>query len=164
MVIGVDDAVAVAGLGDRLAYTISVRNEGHAASGRLTIALTPPTGVELARVDGGGTVKGGIAHWTVAVAASKSATLTAEARVTEVPEGVKGLAAVACVTEGGVPKLCATDIDQIPGRPDIHAATAAAKNDRSRPDWVHWVAGSSLALVALAIVAVLIRKRRRPTS
>ena len=162
--IAVDDGVSVAALGDRLAYTISVHNDGHAGSGHLGITFTPPAGVELSAADADGAIKGGSANWTVTVGAAKTVTLKVSARVAELPEGAKGLAAVACVADGGVPKLCATDINQIPGRDDIHAtqAAATATHDTGYP-WVQWAAGTGLGLVALALVAALVVRRRRAT-
>jgi hypothetical protein len=90
--------------------------------------------------------------------------MTARAKIGTPREGVNGLAGIACVGDPGLPQLCATDMDQIPGQPDIHAsvvAAAPAPSGRIGP-WLA-VAGGVAGVAALTVGGVfLLRRRRRP--
>jgi uncharacterized repeat protein (TIGR01451 family) len=165
MVIGVSDGVTSATTGDELTYTISLRNDGAADSGPLGVRFQPPSGAEVTTVDHDGAREDGVATWSIDLPAGGTLTLTVGAKVATLPEGVNGLAGIACITHDGTPTLCATDMNQIPGQPDIHAVVEGgpAATHRSVP-WLA-VGGILIGAAALSIGAfVLIRRRRAPRS
>ena len=162
MAISVSDGVTSATSGDRLTYTISLRNDGAAGSGALDVRFEPPSGVDMTAVDHEGTRKDGVATWALDVPAGATMTLTVAANVGAPPAGANGLAGIACIVHNGTPSLCATDMNQIPGRSDINAVVdppAPAPTDTSVP----WLAGAgALAMVALfGVGGVLLIRRRR---
>jgi uncharacterized repeat protein (TIGR01451 family) len=165
MVIGVSDGVTSATTGDELTYTISLRNDGAADSGPLGVRFQPPSGAELTTVDHDGAREDGVATWSVDLPAGGTLTLTVGAKVATLPEGVNGLAGIACITHDGTPSLCATDMNQIPGQPDIHAIVEGDPSATHRS--VPWLAivGILLGAAALSIGGfVLLRRRRSPRS
>ncbi|WP_027344510.1 DUF11 domain-containing protein [Hamadaea tsunoensis] len=162
LVVAVSDGVGEAKVGDRLAYTVSVRNDGTAPGNRLAVTFTPPAGMTLTAAGAQGSVAAGGARWTVTVPAARTVTLTASARVDTLPDGAKGLAAIACLTEAGQ-RLCATDIDQIPGRDDIHATAEAAPAAKTATGWVRLATLAGIAAVALVVAGATVLRRRRRT-
>ena len=169
LVVSVSDEVTTAALGDRLSYQISVRNQSRSGAYRLDLRFTPPGGSELGRLDRGGTRARGDAAWRLRVGAGRTVTVSAQVRIAELAEGANGLAAIACVMRGKTPVLCATDVNQIPGREDIHAAATARDRSlfaRAKP-WLA-VGTGGLAAIAVGVVVLLavgrhLRTRRSRT-
>lgn len=161
--IAVTDGVSDAAPGDRLVYGVTVRNDGDAASRRVTVRLTLPGGVSFVSADGGGVSERGAVVWKVAVPAAGHVTVTARGTVGTLLAGLNGLAGVACVNAGGPDMLCSSDIDQIPGRGDVHAVTRASV-DTVAPVWDRRrVVAVGLAVVAAlgGLVLLAVRRRRR---
>jgi len=165
--ITVTDNVTKAAPGETLAYTVTVSNDGDAASGQVPVKLTLPGGVEFASADNGGTSEQGAVVWKVTVPAAGHLTLTARGTVGTPAAGLNGLAGVACLEAGPANMLCSSDIDQIPGRRDVHAVTRAGGHTIT-PIWRRWwVLGTPVALaviVGLALVFLLRRRQRTRTA
>jgi uncharacterized repeat protein (TIGR01451 family) len=164
LAIGVTDGVDRATPGDTLNYTVTVHNHGPAASGAVNLKLTLPGGVTLASADHSGkSGPGGVVSWSLTVPAAGQVVVVAHATVGTPDAQAKGLAAVACVdgTEG---LLCSSDIDQIPGRADVHAITGTQQP--TTPLWRHWwmIATAVTGLLALLAVGgyLVLRRRIRP--
>ena len=139
------------------------RNEGRSPADRLDLRFTPPSGGELGRLDRGGTRAQRDAAWRLRVGAGRTVTVSAQVRIAELSEGVKGLAAIACVMRSETPVLCATDVNQIPGRDDIHAvATARDKSlfARAKP-WLAVGIGGLAAVAAAVVVLPAVRSHLR---
>jgi uncharacterized repeat protein (TIGR01451 family) len=144
MVIAVSDGVTSATAGDELTYTILLRNDGAADSGPHGVRFQPPSGAEVTTVDHDGAREDGVATWSVDLPAGGTLTLTVGAKVVTLPEGVNGLAGIACLTHDGTPALCATDMNQIPGQPDIHAVVEGGPTTTHRS--VPWLAIAGVLL------------------
>jgi len=160
MVISVSDGVTSATTGDELTYAISLRNDGAADSGPLGVRFQPPTGAEVTTVDHDGARDDSGATWSIDLAAGDTLALTVGAKVAALPEGVNGLAGIACITSDGQPSLCATDMNQMPGQPDIHAIVeSSAPAHRSVP-WLA-VGGILVGAFVLALGGFFLLRRRR---
>jgi hypothetical protein len=70
------------------------------------------------------------------------------------------VAVTACALEGrsAAPIVCATDLNQIAGAPDIHTGRRTGSVGLR---WWHVVVGVLLAAAAVASVGVVVRRRRR---
>ena len=110
-------------------------------------------------MDHDGARDNGVATWSIDVAAGATVTLTAATKVGSLPAGVNGLAGIACVTHDGTPSLCATDMNQIPGQPDIHAIVESSGPARSSVPWVA-VGGVLAGAVVLAFGGFFLLRRR----
>jgi uncharacterized repeat protein (TIGR01451 family) len=163
--IAVTDSVAEAAPGDQLVYSVTVSNAGDAASGPVTVKLTLPGGVAFASADRTGAGAHGSVSWKAfSVPAAGHVTVTARGTVGTPAAGLNGLAGVACVDADKSTMLCASDIDQIPGRGDVHAVTQASGKTVT-PAWRRWsvVAAGAVAVAVLGGVLLLVlRRRRRP--
>jgi hypothetical protein len=162
MAISVSDGVTSVTDGDELTYTISLRNDGAAGSGRLAIRFQPPTGAKLTTVDHHGASVDDVATWSVDVPPGAALKLTVGTTVGSLPAGVNGVAGIACIIHGSTPSLCATDMNQIAGRSDIHATVVAAQpahGGRSLSPWVA-IGGATGAIVFLGAGGLLLVRRR----
>jgi uncharacterized repeat protein (TIGR01451 family) len=165
MAISVTDGVTSATQGDELVYTISVRNDGADASGQLGIRFEAPTDARLTTVDQDGTRDHGVATWSIDLPAGGAIELTAGTEVGTPPAGVNGLAGIACVVRDATPLLCATDMNQLAGRPDVNATVETAASEPRRRAVSRLAGAIGLAVVAAfgvcGLFLVRLRRKRR---
>lgn len=142
--------------GDKLTYTVTAVNTSSTDATGIQIRLILPSGV--ASTDPhGGIVDKQYVTWSTDLAAGKETTHAAAVTLDHLATGNNGLAVVACVLTGPQhqPLVCASDIDQLRGVPDIHGTTATAI------PWLWWLLAGGILLLVLAILAFLIIGRRR---
>jgi uncharacterized repeat protein (TIGR01451 family) len=164
LAISVTDGRAAATTGDRLTYTVSVRDTGTKAAPHLTITQTLSPGLKFVSASGGGVVKAGQVAWTAALPAKSTRTFRVTALVTRPPARTSRLAAVACVTlrGGSRPVVCAAHLDRLPAA----ATKPAAAGSGSSGSRLLAYAGGGLAVLVAGLLAVIagrrLRLRRRP--
>lgn len=142
--------------GDRLHYSVTVRDTGGRAHTGVRMELTMPVGARAASVEGGGKApEPWFAAWSLTVPAKGSVTVAADFIVGSPASGVKGYPASACVVADGVRMTCSTRIEQLAGASDVHGLASPAS-----PVWPYWVAGAVVVLLASAYF-VWLRLRRR---
>jgi hypothetical protein len=143
--------------GDRLHYTVTVRDTGARAHAGVRMELTMPIGARAGKVDGGGkAAEPWFAAWSLTVPAKGAVTVSADFVAGAPAAGVKGYPVSACVVAEGVRLTCSTRIEQVAGASDVHALTSPAAS----PVWPYWVAGVVVVLLASAYF-VWLRLRRR---
>jgi len=144
--------------GERLTYTLSVRDTGAAAVPHLKITQTLSPGLDFLSASGKAAATAGQIAWSAGLPAGGTRTFHVVARVTRTPAHVARLAAVACATLPGSsqPIVCAAHLDRLP------AATAqpTAGSGTSGGNPLVYVA-AGLAGVAVGLLAVLARRRVR---
>ncbi|MER5419195.1 hypothetical protein [Streptosporangium roseum] len=130
--IGVDNGRTSAKEGDRLSYTVTVRNIGTTDASDLRLTQSLPTGLKLVSADRDGKAKAGHVTWTVDLKAGRNATFHTTAEVQATPDDLLRLATVACASAEAddKPIVCATHSDQLPAGA---AAAGAAAADAARP-------------------------------
>jgi uncharacterized repeat protein (TIGR01451 family) len=154
--IGVTDGRAAATAGDRLTYTVSVRDSGIAAAPQLKITQTLSPGLEFVSASGNGVATAGQVAWHASLPAGGTRTFQVTAQVTQTPARELRLAAVACVAQPGSsrPIVCASHLDRLPA--------AAAGSSRGN---LTAYAAAGLAVLAVGLLTVIagrrIRLRRR---
>jgi hypothetical protein len=142
--------------GDRLHYSVTVRDTGGHAHAGVRMELTMPVGARAASVaDGGKAPDPWFASWSLTVPARGVVTVSADFIAGAPAKGVKGYPVSACVVAGGVRLTCSTRIEQLAGAADVHALAPAGA-----PVWPYWVAGAVVVLLASAYF-VWLRLRRR---
>jgi uncharacterized repeat protein (TIGR01451 family) len=162
--ISVTDGRAAATAGDRLTYTVSVRDSGIAAAPHLKITQTLSPGVEFVSASGNGVATAGQVAWHASLPAGGARTFQVTAQVTQTPARELRLAAVACVAQPGSsrPIVCASHLDRLPAA--AAAAEPAAGSGSSRSNLTAYAA-AGLAVLAAGLLTVIagrrIRLRRR---
>jgi len=154
--IAVDNGRTAVTAGDRLTYTVKVRNIGPATTGELEISQSLPPGLTFVSATRGGHRKARTVVWPADLKAGEDLTLTTVAKVGRTPVELLRLATVACATTKGdrKPRVCATHSDLLPA---VAAAPARAGEPVSGRVW----SGLALAMLALIATAVLLVARRR---
>ncbi|TDQ04982.1 hypothetical protein [Labedaea rhizosphaerae] len=133
--------------GDRLHYSVTVRDTGGHAHTGVRMELTMPVGARAASVAGGGkAAEPWFAAWSLTVPAKGVVTVSADFIAGAPAAGMKGYPASACVIADGVRLTCSTRIEQLAGASDVHAVTSPAGS----PVWPYWVAGVVVVLLASA--------------
>ena len=160
LTISISDGHVAARAGDKLTYTVSVRNSGAVAVRRLKVTQTLPSGLKLLSAGDHGVAASGAVSWTTSLPVHGQRTFVDVTRVTSTPATLLRLAAVACVTLPGSrsPIVCAAHLDRLP-------AAAAASTSRSGHSAGNagTYAAASLAVLALGLLgAVIARRRSRP--
>ena len=144
--------------GDRLHYSVTVRDTGGRAHKGVRMELTMPVGARAAKVEGGGkAAEPWFAAWSLTVPARGEVTVSADFVVGAPAAGMKGYPASACVVAGGVRLTCASRVEQLAGASDVHALASPA----GAPVWPYWVAGVVVVVLAAAYFAWLRLRRRR---
>jgi uncharacterized repeat protein (TIGR01451 family) len=157
--ISVSDDRTSAKVGDRLSYTVSIRNVGTAEIPHLTITLTLPRGVPLSSISRHGASAGEKVTWHATVPAGRTQTFRATGKVIRPPAQMVRLAAVACAAarSGGNPIVCAADLDRSPAG----AGAVAAKNGHPGDLTGALVTVGALVAVAAVIALVVVSRRTR---
>jgi uncharacterized repeat protein (TIGR01451 family) len=160
LTVSISDGRVAARAGDKLSYTVSVRNSGPVAVRRFDVTQTLPPGLDLLSASDHGVAGSGRVSWTASLPVHGTRTFLAVARVTKTPPALLRLAAIACVTLPGSsrPIVCAAHLDRLP-------AVAAASTSRSGHaiGSVPTYTAAGLAVLALGLLtAVIARRRGRP--
>jgi uncharacterized repeat protein (TIGR01451 family) len=159
LTISVTDGRAAATAGDRLTYTVSVRDTGIAAAPHLKITQTLSPGLEFLSASGNGMAKAGQVAWDASLPAGGTRTFRLTALVTRTPAREVRLAAIACVAlpGGGRPIVCAAHLDQLPAA----AAESAARSGSSSGNLPVYAVGG-LAVLAAGLLTAIASRRMRP--
>jgi len=160
LAISVTDGRATATTGDRLTYTVKVRDTGTRAVPHLKITQTFSPGLKLVSASGGGVTEAGQVAWHATLPAGGARTFHVVALVTRTPARVTRLAAVACavLTGGSRPVVCAAHLDRLPAA----AGRPTAAGSRSSGSKLLAYAGGGLAVLVAVLVTVIARRRIRP--
>ncbi|AWS40597.1 DUF11 domain-containing protein [Streptosporangium sp. 'caverna'] len=160
--ISVDNGRTAAQEGDRLTYTVTVRNIGTAGARNLHLTQSLPPGLKFVSTDGHGAVRHGQIVWSADVRAGKDVTFHTTAKVQDTPDQLLRLATVACASTGAdaKPIVCATHSDELPaGAAAAEAARLAANPATGTLRYV--LMGIGLLIVAVAGTLVARRARRQ---
>ena len=158
LTVNITDGRAAAAAGERLTYTVSVRDTGIAAAPHLKITQTLFPGLEFLSASGNGVATAGQVVWSTSLPAGGTRTFRVVARVTRTPARVLRLAAVACVAlpGGSRPIICAAHLDRLP------AATAeSAAGSGSSGSKLLVYAAAALAVLAAGLLTVIAGRRVR---
>jgi uncharacterized repeat protein (TIGR01451 family) len=165
LTISVTDGRVAATTGDRLTYTVSVRDTGIAAAPRLKITQTLSPGLQFVSASDNGVATAGQVAWHASLPAGSTQTFRVTAMVIRTPARELRLAAVACVTEHGSsrPLVCAAHLDDLPA---AAAAGSAARSGSPGGNLTTYLTGG-LTVFAAGLLTVIagrrLRLRRRPT-
>lgn len=160
LTISVNDGRVAAQAGDRLTYTVTLRDTGTVAAPHLMVTQTMSAGLTVLSASAHGLTKNGRVTWSASLPVGGTKTFSVATRVTKTPAALLRLAAVACVELRGSsrPVICAAHLDRLPAA----AAQAAATSGRSVSDLLTYTA-TGLAVLALAVLsAITVRRRGRP--
>lgn len=153
--ISVSDGRTVAKAGDRLAYTVNVRDSGTAAAPHLKITQTLSAGLEFLSASPHGAATAGHVAWNASIPAGGAETFNVVARVTRTPARLLRLAAVACAApeSSSRPIVCSAHLDRLP-------AAAAAPASRASGSLLAYAA-AGLAALAVCVLVVIVGRRLR---
>jgi uncharacterized repeat protein (TIGR01451 family) len=163
LTISVNDGRVAAKAGDRLSYTVTVRDTGTVAAPRLKITQTMSTGLTFISASDHGVAGNGRVVWSAGLRAGGIQTFRVAAKVTETPATLMRLAAVACVELAGSsrPVVCAAHLDRLPA-----AAAQETSGSGAIGSKVPAYTATGLTVLALGMLAAfaarrLTRSRRR---
>jgi uncharacterized repeat protein (TIGR01451 family) len=157
LTISISDGRVAARAGDRLTYTVSVRNSGTVAVRRLQVTQTLSPGLELLSASDHGAAAGGDVSWTASLPVGGTRTFVAVTRLTRTPATLLRLAAIACVTLPGSsrPLVCAAHLDRLPAL----AAASTSRSGHSIGNVATYIA-AGLAVLALGLLTAIVARRR----
>ena len=157
LAISITDGHVVARAGDKLTYTVSVRNSGAVAVPRFKVTQTLSPGLEFLSASNHGAAAGGDVSWTASLPVGAKRTFVDVTRVTRTPPTLLRLAAVACVTLPGSsrPLVCAAHLDRLPAT----AAASASRSSHSSGN-VGTYTAVGLAVLALGLLTAIVARRR----
>jgi uncharacterized repeat protein (TIGR01451 family) len=157
LTISISDGQVTARAGDKLTYTVSVRNSGAVAVPRVKVTQTLSSGLKFLSASDHGLAAGGDVSWTASLPVGGKRTFVDVTRVTSTPATLLRLAAVACVTLPGSssPLVCAAHLDRLP-------AVAAGSTSRSGHSVgnVTTYTAAGLAALALGLLTAIVARRR----
>jgi uncharacterized repeat protein (TIGR01451 family) len=156
LTISISDGHVTARAGDKLTYTVSVRNSGAVAVRRLKVTQTLSAGLKFHSASDHGVAAGGDVSWTASLPVGGKRTFVDVARVTRTPPTLLSLAAIACVTlpGGSRPVVCAAHLDRLPA-----AAAPASRSGHSAGNGPAYTA-AGLAVLALGLLTAIVVRRR----
>jgi uncharacterized repeat protein (TIGR01451 family) len=157
LTISISDGHVTARAGDKLTYTVSVRNSGAVAVRRLKVTQTLSPGLEFISASDHGVAAGGHVSWAASLPVGGKRTFLAVTRVTRTPPTLLRLAAIACATLTGSsrPIVCAAHLDRLPA-----VATASASRSGHSAGNVGTYAAVSLAVLVLGLLGAIVARRR----
>jgi uncharacterized repeat protein (TIGR01451 family) len=156
LTISISDGRVAARAGDKLTYTVSVRNSGTVAVRGLKVIQTLSPGLVFLSASDHGVAASGQVSWTASLPVGDKRTFVDITRVTTTPTTQLRLAAVACVTLPGSsrPIVCAAHLDRLPA-----AAASTTRSGHSVGDVpAYTVVG--LAVLALGLVTAIVARHR----
>ncbi|MCM3921830.1 DUF11 domain-containing protein [Frankia sp. AiPs1] len=162
--IAIDDGHTDVDAGDRLAYTIRIRNIGTADATDLLVTQTLPAGARFGSADRGGVFRDGTVTWRTGLRSGRDTVFGVRAEVTKPPPGLLRLAAVVCVAAhaDSRPIVCAADSDRLPaGGGAAGSAGGGSRGGAGLPGWLLALCASLAAALALS-AGLLLRYRRSP--
>jgi uncharacterized repeat protein (TIGR01451 family) len=164
LTISVTDGRGAATAGDRLTYTVRVRDTGIAAAPHLKITQTLSPGLEFLSASGHGVATIGQVAWHASLPAGGTRTFRLTALVTRTPAQELRLSAVACVAVpgGGRPIVCAAHLDQLPAAAAAAESAAAAARPGSSSGHLPVYAAGGLAVLAAGLLTAIAGRRMRP--
>jgi uncharacterized repeat protein (TIGR01451 family) len=156
LTISISDGHVTARAGDKLTYTVSVRNSGAVAVRSLKVTQTLTSGLKFLSASDHGVAAGGDVSWTVSLPVAGQRTFVDLTRVTSTPATLLRLAAVACVTLPGStrPLVCAAHLDRLPA-----AAASTSRSGHSIGNVLTYTA-AGLAALALGLLTAIVARRR----
>ena len=156
LTISISDGHVTARTGDKLTYTVSVRNSGAVAVRRLKVTQTLTSGLKFLSASDHGVAAGGDVSWTVSLPVAGKRTFVDVTRVTSTPATLLRLAAVACVTLPGStrPLVCAAHLDRLPA-----AAASTSRSGHPIGNVLTYTA-AGLAALALGLLTAIVARRR----
>ncbi|TDP96425.1 DUF11 domain-containing protein [Labedaea rhizosphaerae] len=159
--IAVDSPQGSAAQGERLTFTVTVRNLGSAGVRGLRVSQSVPAGTHLESAEPAGTTQDASVDWTVTLKPAAQAVFHTSMSVVRVPGDQQRLATVVCArtTPAGAPLVCASHSAQLPS-----AAAVAAQDDSWFATNRWWLLGALVVFAALAAVAWLTVRRKRGTA
>jgi uncharacterized repeat protein (TIGR01451 family) len=157
LAISISDGRVTARAGDKLTYTVSVRNSGTVAVRRLKVTQTLSPGLEFLSASDRGAAASGDVSWTASLPVGGRRTFVDVTRVTRTPPALLSLAAVACVMLPGSsrPLVCAAHLDRLPQG----AAASTSRSGHSIGSVATYIA-AGLAVLAVGLLAAIVARRR----
>jgi uncharacterized repeat protein (TIGR01451 family) len=158
LTISVSDGRVAVRAGDKLTYTVIVRNSGAVAVRRLKVTQTLSPGLEFISASDHGVAASGHVSWTASLPVGGKQTFLAVTRVTKTPPTLLRLAAVACVTLPGSssPVVCAAHLDRLPAAAAATASTS--RSGHSNASVLAYTAG--VVVLALGLLTAIVARRR----
>ncbi|CAO5254747.1 DUF11 domain-containing protein [Frankia sp. AgKG'84/4] len=163
LAIQIDDGQTSVARGDRLAYTVKVRNIGTVDADDLVITQRLPPGTHVTAADRDGVIGDGAVTWHTGLPAGRATAFGLHAEVTKPPGGQLRLASVVCATAGddARPIVCAADSDQLPAGGGA-GASAGSHASSGLSGWLTALCvGVGVVMVLLAVVLVGRRRSLR---
>jgi uncharacterized repeat protein (TIGR01451 family) len=157
LTISISDGHVTARAGDKLTYTVSVRNSGTVAVRSLKVTQTLTSGLKFLSASDHGLAAGGDVSWTASLPVGGKRTFVDVTRVTSTPATLLRLAAVACVTlpASRRPIVCAAHLDRLPA-----AIAASASRSGHSIGNVQTYTAAGLAALALGLLIAIVARRR----
>ncbi|SNQ50832.1 conserved exported hypothetical protein [Frankia canadensis] len=160
LAIGIDDGHTSVAVGDRVTYTVKIRNIGTVDADDLVVTQTLPAGVRFGSADRDGVISAGTVTWHTDLAAGRDTAVVVHGEVAKLPPGQLRLASVACATAHGDsrPIVCAADSDRLPAGGAAGASGAGSHAAGGPPGWlVTLYVGAGV--VAALLVGIVARRR-----
>jgi uncharacterized repeat protein (TIGR01451 family) len=159
LTISIGDGHVAARAGDKLTYTVSLRNSGTVAVSHLKVTQTLSAGLEFRSASDHGVATSGRVSWSASLPVGGKRTFNVVTQVTKTPATLLRLAAVACVALSGSsrPIVCAAHLDRLPAA--AAAAASTSRSGRSGGDVLTYT-GIGLAVLVLGLLAAIVARRR----
>ncbi|HEY2578584.1 MAG TPA: hypothetical protein VGI74_19960 [Streptosporangiaceae bacterium] len=161
--INVSDGQTTARVGDRLSYTVNIKDIGTVAAPHLKITQTLQPGLRFLSASEHGAGTAGVVTWYAGVPAGGTRAFRADALVTRTPARQLRLAVVACAAVAGSshPLVCAAHLDRLPASATARRAHGAATASAGSDTLTYTVVGLVLFAVAALTGIAGYRVRRR---
>ncbi|CAM5352273.1 hypothetical protein SSPIM334S_07345 [Streptomyces spiroverticillatus] len=168
MSISLSNGVDTVSSGSRLAYTVTVQNQGAANLAGLRIEQELPTGASGAAADHQAKVAGGKAVWTADVRAHGKTVLTSSATLGAEQAGALRAASTVCayLPKSQVPVVCSSDMDLLPAGAKAEGVELADGADGGKVLGMEpgVAIGAGIGAALLAGGGVLVLRRRKKTA
>lgn len=167
LAIEIDDGHTSVSEGDRLTYTVKIRNIGTVDAGDLLVTQTLPAGLRFDSADRDGVSSDGAVTWRTDLPAGRDTAFAVRAEVAKPPSGQLRLASVVCAMIDGDsrPIVCAADSDRLPASENAGDAAEGSDGSSGLSGWLTVLyVGLGVVLVLLLALIVWRRRRSRPSA